>query len=610
MREPRKLLPRILVIDDVYGRTVEGGNLDRVAICAQLRLEDITPGSVTTITIAEPLARAVFCRGQHPVLASAGDIVENDLPETLRVIDSGWQERPRGTPPWALVLLDLRFRGGVVTADSEERFGPGIPAGTSDDDSPSIFFGLRLLEEIQRRYPQLPVIVLSDARRESVSLQSTSLGAVAFLAKGDGAAAEKLSDYLQRHALLPDVDGEIVGNSVRLLVALRNARRAATGSESVLIRGETGTGKELLARFIHRHDPKRRGGPLAVVDSGTLSPELYASELFGHMRGAFTSAISDRTGRILEANHGILFLDEIGNVDAVVQRGLLRVLQEKQVRPVGGSRVRDVDVRFVFATNEDIERRAAAEDGFRFDLLERIRQGGTIVLPPLRERVDDLPSLIESILREAEAITPGAVPRTIDADTFDVIARYPWPGNIRQLRSCVIGAVRSRPDVEHLVPIHLDLPEIRPSGRPTTSHPSADDGVLAAAIAALGRVEPARLTADEIVGRYPELEAAFARASMRYLRTCIDAMRRPTMKDPDGGVFVHPAAKLMLGVEKLSASQAYDFIIRLHNLSPALAREWENEEVLGPLLKRARSQRRAGRRAPEEQKMEVEDAHG
>jgi hypothetical protein len=366
----------------------------------------------------------------------------------------------------------------------------------------------------------------------------------------------------------------------------------------VLIRGETGTGKELLARYIHRNDPRRRPGPLVVVDSGTLSPELYASELFGHVRGSFTNAVSDRIGRIVEANKGILFLDEIGNIAGAVQRGILRVLQEKQVRPVGGPRARDVDVRFIFATNEDIESRAAAEDGFRLDLLERIRQGGTIVLPPLRERLDDLPSLVEAMVRDAEKSTSGAVHRRIHNEVLEAIACHAWLGNIRQLRTCVMGAVQARPDVEHLVPLHLDLPRAGVQRRISAEAHGASMGgslSLSSVIAMLQRLDPATMPPGELIGRYGELESAFAGVAMRYLRACLNAVKKPTIKNPDGAVLVHPAVKLMLGEQDVNASRAYDFVIRLRSLSPAVSGEWDADPILGPLFERARAQRRAGR---------------
>lgn len=611
MRRHGPELPRILIIDDLYGREVRGGNEDRAALCLQLRLQDITPGDAAGVRIEEPLAQAVFCRGQSPVAASAGAVVENDLPGTLRAVEEGWHDRPAGTPPWALVLLDLRFRGGLVTPESERRFGSGVPEGRPDEDAATSFFGLRLLEEIQRRHPQLPVIVLSDAPRESVSRESTTLGAVAFLAKGDAGAAEKLADYLRRHALLPDPTGEIIGTSIPLLIALRNARRAALGGESVLIRGETGTGKELLARYIHRNDPRRHAGPLVVVDSGTLSPELYLSELFGHVRGAYTSAVNDRPGRILEANRGILFLDEIGNVDGTVQRGLLRVLQEKVVRPVGGTRSRDVDVRFIFATNEDIESRAAAEDGFRLDLLERIRQSGTIVLPPLRERFDDLPALMEALVREAESAIPRALPRRIDPAVFDHLRRSPWRGNIRQLRTCVMKAVGARPDVEHLVAVHLDVPAPAAQEQPRRGAAPVQETErtsLNATIAALRRLDLTGAAAVELAGKFVELEAAYARAATRYLQACLELLKRPSLKTPAGEIRVQPAIRLMLGDPSISASQAYDFVIRLRNLSPAASSDWDADPVLSPLFEHARIQRRPGR--PQRRTRELEGTHG
>lgn len=610
MRALHTLPPQILVIDDLFGRDVAGGNEDRKALCLQLRLEDITDEHATDVRIRDPLARAVFCRGQLPGRAGIGDLVKNDVAGTLRIIDSGWHNRGRGVPPWALILLDLRFRTGTVTVESE-RLGAGVPEGRPDDSDLSTLFGLQLLEEIQERFPQLPVVVLSDAPRESVSRQSTTLGATAFLAKDDVSAADKLAEYLQRHALVPDPSGEIVGTSIPLLLALRNARRAAIGGESVLIRGETGTGKELIACYIHRQDRRRSSGPLVLVDSGRLSPERYETELFGHVRGAFTGAVADRPGFIVEAHRGTLFLDEIGNIDGTVQRGLLRALQEKQVRPVGGSRSREVDVRFVFATNGDIEAHAAAENGFRLDLLERMRQGGTIVLPPLRERLEDLPALVEALVRKAEAKTPGAVRRRVDPDVMALIAQQPWPGNIRQLYGCLLGAVGARPDVEHLVPIHLQIPNaVEGSPRSRAKSPQVEPLGLSAAITLLQRLDPTAFPAGELVGRYGELEAAFARAAMHYLRACLNAVRRPTVRKPDGEVLVNPAVKLMLGQSNVNASQAYDFVIRLHNLSSVVATEWDDDTILGPLFEHARSQRRASRRPEARAANEMENRHG
>jgi DNA-binding NtrC family response regulator len=161
--------------------------------------------------------------------------------------------------------------------------------------------------------------------------------------------------------LLEDDTGTIVGRSLPLLLALRAARRAAADRRNVLIRGERGTGKELFARYLHQQSgPGENAAPYAVVNTPAISPELFASELFGHVRGAFTSAFEERTGRITEADGGDLFLDEIANMPAAVQTGALRVLECRQVSPVGGTSSRHVDVRFLSATNEDLEARAAS----------------------------------------------------------------------------------------------------------------------------------------------------------------------------------------------------------------------------------------------------------
>ena len=186
----------------------------------------------------------------------------------------------------------------------------------------------------------------------------------------------------------------------------------------MLLRGEAGTGKELLASSFHCMDAKRGKSPLIVVDSGALSPELYASELFGHRKGAFTGASGDRTGRILQANGGDLFLDEIGNMPQDVQAGLLRVLQERQVTPLGAGEGKNVDVRFLAATNEDVEGEVLTGQ-FRGDLLERLRVGGTIILPPLRDRKDDIPDLVE--------VPAGCLGREPWSFGQGGVSRRPWP---------------------------------------------------------------------------------------------------------------------------------------------------------------------------------------
>jgi Sigma-54 interaction domain len=321
--------PRILIIDDLFGRShANRRNAERANLCGQYLLEDITGDETARGTsqriLVRPVAQAVFHRGQTPHRADVGDVVENDLQGVLSVVRKGWRDRPPGTPPWAMILLDLCFYTGMVTAASA-RITSGMPEGRPGDDHPASYFGLQILEAIQTEFPDLPVVILSSKSRDEVSREFSAKGALGFLAREHVRSPELLKEYLLRHGLIPDDSGEIVGHSPSLLLALRTARRVALSRRNILIRGERGTGKELLARYIHRHRsdvPQRR--ELVTVDSGTLSPSLFASELFGHKRGAFTGADRDREGRIVQAHGGDLFLDPrlFTTVTALPRRGI------------------------------------------------------------------------------------------------------------------------------------------------------------------------------------------------------------------------------------------------------------------------------------------------
>jgi len=234
---------------------------------------------------------------------------------------------------------------------------------------------------------------------------------------------------------------EIVGTSPALRRVLRRVRQVATADSTVLLIGETGTGKELLARAIHQFSA-RRERPLIKVNCGAISPGLIESELFGHERGAFTGALQRRLGRFELADRGTLFLDEVGELSLETQVRLLRVLQEQEFERVGGQSAIRVDVRLVAATNRDLQADVAA-GRFRADLFYRLNVF-PLVVPPLRERPDDIPVLVAHFLQ----FYGRKLGRTFDGvskDSMDRLRRYPWPGNVRELqnvleRSCVLSA--------------------------------------------------------------------------------------------------------------------------------------------------------------------------
>ena len=227
------------------------------------------------------------------------------------------------------------------------------------------------------------------------------------------------------------------GSSPALLAVLSQVRKVARSDSTVLIRGESGTGKELLARVIHRNS-ERAAASLICVNCAALSSSLLESELFGHVRGAFTGAHADKPGRFLAAHGGTLFLDEIGDISAETQVKLLRVLQERRFEPVGSDRTIDVDVRVVAATNRNLEE-LIAKGEFREDLFYRLNVV-SLTLPALRDRHEDLAELVFYFLSRAAQKTRKQI-RQIEPAALDALQAHPWPGNIRELENVIERAV-------------------------------------------------------------------------------------------------------------------------------------------------------------------------
>jgi two-component system, NtrC family, nitrogen regulation response regulator GlnG len=260
--------------------------------------------------------------------------------------------------------------------------------------------------------------------------------------------------------------GGLVGNSRRMREVFTLLERLAAGESDVLIQGETGTGKELCAEAIHAHSSRSKG-PFVIADLAGIAPSLLESELFGHVKGAFTGANTDRAGAFERAHGGTLFLDEVGELPLEVQPRLLRALERRQVKRVGANDYRTVNVRVVAATHQDLE--GAVKNGaFRGDLFHRLAVL-RVVLPPLREHPEDIPLLIDTVLTRM-----GRPPSALSDQTRALLAQYPWPGNVRELRNVVdrvvnLGeeALPDIPDVppravdddpENTVPMALDLP--------------------------------------------------------------------------------------------------------------------------------------------------------
>jgi DNA-binding NtrC family response regulator len=298
--------------------------------------------------------------------------------------------------------------------------------------------GLTLLRGLRSRLPDLPVIIMTAFGSVDTAVTAIASGAVDYVSKPmnveeiRATVRRALGRQAEAQALLPiageEVDG-IVGRSPAMVEVYKTIARVAPGRSTVLILGESGTGKELVARAIHQHSPRCKR-PFVAVDCGALTETLLESELFGHIRGAFTGAVGDTPGLFAEAAGGTVFLDEIGDVSAALQAKLLRVLQEHQVRPVGGSEWRGVDVRVIAATNRDLA--LAVESGrFREDLYYRLKVV-TLALPPLRERREDIPLLVEHLVRRAARECHKSVTGVSEA-ALSLLLAYHWPGNVREL---------------------------------------------------------------------------------------------------------------------------------------------------------------------------------
>jgi two-component system nitrogen regulation response regulator GlnG len=334
----------------------------------------------------------------------------------------------------------LREAGFVV--QSFEAAAPAL-AALDAQDTPGLIFtdvrmpgqdGLAFLKRVRREYPTLPVVVMSAYTDLATTVGAFSEGAFEYLPK-----PFDLDDAVEiaRRALDPDgavaleLPAGLIGDSPAMREVFRAIGRLSRAELTVLITGETGTGKELVARALHQHSPRAKG-PFVALNTAAIAPELLESELFGHEQGAFTGALRRHVGRFEQAHGGTLFLDEIGDMTPGLQTRLLRVLAEGEFYRVGGRELIRADVRILAATHQDLAL-AVTQGRFRADLLHRL-DVVRVHLPPLRERREDVPTLAERFLGDA-ARELGVGGKRLSAPAAARLVAHDWPGNVRELRN-------------------------------------------------------------------------------------------------------------------------------------------------------------------------------
>ena len=355
----------------------------------------------------------------------------------------------------AVVLADLLNREGhqVLVANSFEEGERTLLATPPDlvitDLDLGGHQGTEFLDIAHQLDPSPEVMLISGVGSIEDAVQSLQLGAVHYftkplkvaeirsvVAKAAGRILKnrRSSEQAGEDQLDPDIAFQgIIGKSPAMERTFDTIRRIAPSSATVLIQGENGTGKELVAKAIHELSP-RAEAPFVALNCAALSEGVLESELFGHERGAFTGAESSREGKFAYAHKGTLFLDEIGDMPLSLQVKLLRVLQEREVTPVGSNKSKKVDVRVLAATNKDLESEIKA-GRFREDLYYRVNVIN-IHLPPLRERREDIALMVDAFIKEI-AKDHGRKVKGIDEDAMGVLVSQPWPGNVRQLRNMI-----------------------------------------------------------------------------------------------------------------------------------------------------------------------------
>ena len=413
---------------------------------------------------------------------------------------------PEGTPPLRLLVVDDDSSLRKVCCEVASGMGfVAFPAGSVNEalevlrKQPVDMLlldlklpgggGLGLLGQVKKDYPKVDVVVMTAFATVSSAVESLRIGAGDYLTKPFaledltavlGQASQRVHFDLESRLLRERLRtqrgmGSLIGTSPAMEKVYRILSKVAFSTHPVLILGESGTGKELVAQSIHTSGPNA-AKPFVPVDCGALTPTLIESELFGHVRGAFTGAVQAKTGLLASAGGGTVFLDEIGELPLELQAKLLRALQEKEVRPVGATHAVPISARVLAATNRDLNT-MVAQGTFRKDLYFRLNVVN-LKLPPLRERREDIALLAEAFLERVERETGKA--HAFSEDAMRLLLEYDWPGNVRELQHAIdrTCAMSSGP-VLHTVDLPTQLQDFRlhrDGAARNGSRPAGDDG--------------------------------------------------------------------------------------------------------------------------------------
>jgi len=369
------------------------------------------------------------------VTSQASILVVDDEPNSLFGIcevlnDEGFNVIPAGNGREALESLHVNPINVIVT----------------DEKMPDLS-GMEFLAEVKKNYPNIPVILITAYGSVSMAVESLKQGAFYFFEKPIFNNLERFITIIRQAVKTQEMEKEIdslrrevtekysfpniIGNHPKMIEIFETIGKVSKTDVTILIQGESGTGKDIIAKTIH-YNSSRREKPLVTVNCGALTESLLTTELFGHTRGAFTGAVKDTIGRFQAAHEGSLVLDEISEIPVNLQKNFLRVIEEKEFERVGDSRSTKVDVRIISTTNRNLKEEMV-KGNFREDLYYRLGIV-PITLPPLRERLSDLPLLVNHFLKKFQE---GNVPLRIEPEAIERLKTFSWPGNIRELANVI-----------------------------------------------------------------------------------------------------------------------------------------------------------------------------